>query len=64
MCIRDSGKEDRHEEEDEMKITMTKTGETLEVNDSYGARLIEQGRAVLSREPKEKEKPAKKTGDA
>ena len=47
-----------------MKITMTKTGETLEVNDSYGARLIEQGRAVMSREPKEQEKPAKKTGDA
>jgi hypothetical protein len=38
---------------------MLKDGEVVEVNDSYGARLIEQGKAVLS--PKKKsEKDGKK----
>lgn len=30
-----------------MKVLILKDGETAEVNDSYGARLIEQGRAVV-----------------
>ena len=30
-----------------MKVLILKDGEELEVNDSYGARLIEQGRAVV-----------------
>lgn len=31
-----------------MKVKFVKTGEVAEFNDSYGARLIEQGRAVLA----------------
>lgn len=53
-----------------MKIKDIKTGEALTVNASYGARLIEQGRAVAA-EPekkavakKEKEAAAKPAGDA
>lgn len=30
-----------------MKVRIIKTGEVVEVNDNYGARLIEQGQAVL-----------------
>lgn len=30
-----------------MTVKLIKSGETLEVNDIYGARLIEQGKAVL-----------------
>ena len=30
-----------------MTVKLIKSGETLEVNDLYGARLIEQGKAVL-----------------
>lgn len=30
-----------------MKVLELKTREVIKVNDSYGARLIEQGRAVL-----------------
>lgn len=30
-----------------MKVLILKTGKTAEVNDSYGARMIEQGRAVV-----------------
>jgi len=29
-----------------MKVTELKTGKLLDVNDSYGARLVEQGKAV------------------
>ena len=29
-----------------MKVKLVKTGETTEYNDSYGLRLIEQGKAV------------------
>lgn len=52
-----------------MKIKDIKTGDVRTVNDSYGARLIEQGRAVVA-EPekksakKEKEAAAKPAGDA
>ena len=30
-----------------MKVLILKDGETVDVNDSYGARLIEQGKAVV-----------------
>ena len=45
-----------------MKLKLLKCGEVKEFNDSYAARLIEQGKAVLpSEEPKEKTAdPAKK----
>ena len=33
-----------------MKVKLIKTGEVVEVNDSYGERLIEQGKAVLVEE--------------
>ena len=46
-----------------MKIVEIKTGKTVECNDSFGSRLIEQGKAVLAKEPaeapKESEKPKK-----
>jgi len=32
-----------------MKVTILKTGKTEEYNDSYAARLIEQGKAVPAR---------------
>ena len=41
-----------------MKVLILATGKTEEYNDSYGARLIEQGRAVLA---PEKKPTAKKT---
>ena len=40
-----------------MKVKMIADGAVAEVNDSYGARLIEQGKAVIP--PKAKEKPTK-----
>ena len=33
-----------------MKVRFTHNGSFAEVNDSYGARLIEQGKAVLAKE--------------
>lgn len=41
-----------------MRVLILATGKTEEHNDSYGARLIEQGRAVLV--PTEKKPAAKK----
>lgn len=46
-----------------MIIKVIKTGETIRVNDSYGARLIEQGAAVFCQtEAEEKSTPPKKGG--
>lgn len=46
-----------------MTIKVIQTGETTQVNDSYGARLIEQGDAVLCKtETGEKSEPVKKGG--
>ena len=39
-----------------MKVKIIKTGETAEYNDSYAARLIEQGKAIEA--PAEVKKPA------
>ena len=33
-----------------MKVKLLKTGETIDCNGSYGARLIEQGKAVTAPE--------------
>ena len=41
-----------------MRIKLLDTGKELEVNEGYGTRLIEQGRAVFSAE-KQKKEPAK-----
>lgn len=30
-----------------MKVTILKTGEAIDVNESYGLRLMEQGKAVI-----------------
>ena len=47
-----------------MKVMELKSGKIIEVNDSYGSRLIEQGKAKLAPiSPKPAEKPRKK-GDA
>lgn len=52
-----------------MKVKILKTGEELEVNESFGARLIEQGQAVVAKKtakavqqtaPAEEEKGKKK----
>ena len=43
-----------------MKIIMLETGETAEVNESYGARLIEQGKAIAPIAKKEEAKPQPK----
>lgn len=44
-----------------MKVKILKTGEILAVNDSYGARLIEQGKAIIDNTPAPKPvKAAKK----
>jgi hypothetical protein len=40
-----------------MKVIMIATGEIAEVNESYGARLIEQGKAVMAPAKKEAPKP-------
>lgn len=46
-----------------MKVKLLKCGEVKEFNDSYAARLIEQGKAILP--PKEEKKTqAKKTAQA
>ena len=41
-----------------MKVKLLNTGEIIEVNESYGARLIEQGQAVIDNTPAPK--PVKK----
>ena len=38
-----------------MKVLLLRENETFECNESYGARLIEQGKAILL--PPEEEKP-------
>ena len=44
-----------------MKVMELKSRKIIEVNDSYGARLIEQGKATLAPiTPKPAEKPRKK----
>lgn len=47
-----------------MKVLILATGKNEEHNDSYGARLIEQGRAVLAPEkkPAAKKPPVKHGG--
>ena len=45
-----------------MKVKLLKCGEVKEFNDSYAARLIEQGKAILP--PKENNTQAKKTAQA
>ena len=35
-----------------MKVTILKTGETVNYGDAYAARLIEQGKAVLAGDEK------------
>lgn len=43
-----------------MKVKIIKTGETMNVNDSYGLRLITQGHAVpVKSSPSPKKKPVK-----
>lgn len=42
-----------------MKVKLLKTGEIFEANDSYGFRLIEQGKAVKYVEPPAPPKPEK-----
>lgn len=37
-----------------MKVIMLDTKKTVEVNDSYGARLVEQGKAILPESVAEK----------
>lgn len=44
-----------------MKVKILKTGETKEVNESYGARLVEQGQAIVVATTPAKTTP-KKTG--
>ena len=43
-----------------MKVRMIKTGETVNANDSYALRLIEQGKAVAV--PGKKRNPASASG--
>ena len=46
-----------------MKVKILKTGGIIDVNDTYGARLIEQGEAVLAKfqpAPKKAEETAAK----
>jgi len=49
-----------------MKVKILTTGKIENVNDSYGARLIEQGKAILTVETKEEPKveTAKKVAEA
>lgn len=42
-----------------MNVRMIKTGENATVNDGYGARLIEQGKAVLLKGEKKPQKAQK-----
>lgn len=49
-----------------MKVKLIESGKVINTTDSFGARLIEQGKAVLlpaSRKRKEAEKPAVPAGD-
>lgn len=43
-----------------MKVKLTETGRVQEVNDSYGMRLVEQGKAIAVKtaEQPKKEKPS------
>ncbi len=46
-----------------MKVLELKTKQIIEVNDSYGARLIEQNKAILPPvSPKMEKEPRKKGG--
>ncbi len=45
-----------------MKVIMIATGGIVEVNESYGARLMEQGKAVIAPVKKEALKPQSKSG--
>lgn len=45
-----------------MKVLDLKTKQTLDVNDAYGYRLIEQGKAVPAPKEQAAEKPANKKG--
>lgn len=50
-----------------MKVTILKTGEELEVNESFGARLIEQGQAVVAKKTAkavQQTAPAEEKGNA
>lgn len=49
-----------------MKVTILKTGEELEVNESFGARLIEQGQAVVAKKTAKavQQTPAEEKGNA
>lgn len=49
-----------------MNVKIIKTGEITKVNDGYGLRLIEQGKAVPAPKPAKKpeKKEAAKAGDA
>jgi len=48
-----------------MNVKIIKTGEIAKVNDGYGLRLIEQGKAVAVKETKKPaKKEAAKAGDA
>lgn len=49
-----------------MRVKVLKSNKVMEVNDSYGTRLIEQGKAILDRQKKETEErePAKDQTDA
>lgn len=44
-----------------MKVKIIKTGETKTVNNSYGMRLIGQGRAVLAKDTSAEKKQEKKS---
>lgn len=45
-----------------MKIVLTKTGETVETEESYGIRLCEQGEAVPA-DPKAKRETKKRVAE-
>ena len=47
-----------------MNVKIIKTGTFAKVSDSYGMRLIEQGKAVLAPETKKPAKKAAKTDSA
>lgn len=45
-------------------MKVVKSGKTIEVNPSYGARMIEQGQAVVAKEAPKKKAAEKAEGDA
>lgn len=45
-----------------MRVKILKNGDSVEVNDSYGARLIEQGKAVADRMKRAAAKTEKPSG--